>query len=181
MRTVEGKLEQLRGLPFLSTEEIELFASRELSPKNLAAVAAALPRVSADLKARVGKDACRTFEKIAQQLRPAIADARVPFRWVDGPVVQAMKNGDIVLVDELNLADDSVLERLNRCVSPKAHASVGNSGRRAVGQALSWLVPLTAPHLPFSAACWSRAVRSRWPKRAKRWWWHTRPFASWQP
>lgn len=35
------------------------------------------------------------------------------FLWQDGPLVQAMKDGDIFLVDEISLADDSVLERLN--------------------------------------------------------------------
>ncbi|PWA50837.1 AAA+ ATPase domain-containing protein [Artemisia annua] len=33
------------------------------------------------------------------------------FNWQDGPLVQAMKNGDLFLVDEISLADDSVLER----------------------------------------------------------------------
>ncbi|KAH9415304.1 AAA ATPase midasin [Dermatophagoides pteronyssinus] len=35
------------------------------------------------------------------------------FEWIDGPLVMAMKNGDYFLVDEISLADDSVLERLN--------------------------------------------------------------------
>lgn len=33
--------------------------------------------------------------------------------WHDGPLVQAMKDGSLFLVDEISLADDSVLERLN--------------------------------------------------------------------
>lgn len=35
------------------------------------------------------------------------------FEWVDGPLVTAMKNGSVFLADEISLADDSVLERLN--------------------------------------------------------------------
>lgn len=35
------------------------------------------------------------------------------FEWVDGPLVSAMKNGDYFLLDEINLADDAVIERLN--------------------------------------------------------------------
>lgn len=35
------------------------------------------------------------------------------FEWVDGPLVRAMKEGHVLLVDEISLADDSVLERLN--------------------------------------------------------------------
>ena len=43
----------------------------------------------------------------------ATATADVPFAWEDGPLVQAMRDGDILLVDEMSLAEDSVLERLN--------------------------------------------------------------------
>lgn len=35
------------------------------------------------------------------------------FEWVDGPLVLAMRNGHMFLADEISLADDSVLERLN--------------------------------------------------------------------
>ena len=35
------------------------------------------------------------------------------FEWVDGSLVQAMKEGSLFLLDEISLADDSVLERLN--------------------------------------------------------------------
>ena len=41
------------------------------------------------------------------------------FVWQDGPLVEAMKNGDIFLVDEISLADDSVLERLNSVLEPE--------------------------------------------------------------
>jgi midasin len=47
-------------------------------------------------------------------LRAAAAAARSPFGWEDGPLVVAMKAGELLLVDELNLAEDAVLERLNR-------------------------------------------------------------------
>lgn len=35
------------------------------------------------------------------------------FEWVDGPLIQAMQRGCLFLADEISLADDSVLERLN--------------------------------------------------------------------
>lgn len=43
-----------------------------------------------------------------------IAAYHAPFEWVDGPLIHAMRDGDILLIDELNLAEDAVLERLNR-------------------------------------------------------------------
>jgi len=45
-----------------------------------------------------------------------IASYHAPFEWVDGPLIIAMRHGDILLIDELNLAEDAVLERLNRYV-----------------------------------------------------------------
>lgn len=35
------------------------------------------------------------------------------FEWHNGPLVEAMEGGDLFLLDEISLADDSVLERLN--------------------------------------------------------------------
>jgi len=35
------------------------------------------------------------------------------FEWQDGPLVEAMKEGGLLLIDEIALAEDSVLERLN--------------------------------------------------------------------
>jgi midasin len=35
------------------------------------------------------------------------------FEWQDGPLVQAMQEGELMLIDEVSLADDAVLERLN--------------------------------------------------------------------
>jgi midasin len=40
------------------------------------------------------------------------------FQWYDGPLVEAMRNGDVFLLDEISLADDSVLERLNSVLEP---------------------------------------------------------------
>ncbi len=48
------------------------------------------------------------------ELAEAAATVRAPFAWEDGPLVTAMRRGDMILIDELNLADDAVIERLNR-------------------------------------------------------------------
>ncbi|XP_052755953.1 midasin isoform X2 [Galleria mellonella] len=41
------------------------------------------------------------------------------FEWVDGPLIKAMQDGDMFLADEISLADDSVLERLNSLLEPE--------------------------------------------------------------
>ena len=40
------------------------------------------------------------------------------FEWHDGPLIQAMTSGGVFLLDEISLADDSVLERLNSVLEP---------------------------------------------------------------
>lgn len=45
----------------------------------------------------------RTRKDLSEQL----------FEWVDGPLVSAMKRGSFLLLDEINMADDAVVERLN--------------------------------------------------------------------
>jgi len=51
------------------------------------------------------------------------------FEWQDGPLVISMRSGSILLVDEISLADDSVLERLNSVLEPSRyeHTCWGNS------------------------------------------------------
>ena len=38
---------------------------------------------------------------------------RGEFNWKDGILLSAMRNGDYLLLDELNLAEPQILERLN--------------------------------------------------------------------
>ena len=46
------------------------------------------------------------------------AKLKALFEWSDGSLVQAMKTGQYFLLDEISLADDSVLERLNSVLEP---------------------------------------------------------------
>ncbi|VVC30846.1 ATPase, dynein-related, AAA domain,von Willebrand factor, type A,AAA+ ATPase domain,P-loop [Cinara cedri] len=41
------------------------------------------------------------------------------FEWVDGPLIEAITEGHLFLADEISLADDSVLERLNSLLEPE--------------------------------------------------------------
>lgn len=55
---------------------------------------------------------------ILQGALRSIYQATALFEWQDGPLVQAMRAGDHILLDEISLADDSVLERLNSVLEP---------------------------------------------------------------
>ncbi|CAE6540331.1 unnamed protein product [Rhizoctonia solani] len=50
------------------------------------------------------------------------------FEWHDGPLVQAMREGGIFLLDEISLADDSVLERLNSVLEPSRQLVLAEKG-----------------------------------------------------
>lgn len=58
-----------------------------------------------------------TLRNVPSQLLNRIQQNRIRikalFEWADGSLVQAMKEAQLFLLDEISLADDSVLERLN--------------------------------------------------------------------
>lgn len=69
---------------------------------------------------------------IPPQLMSKIANlqskAKVLFEWQDGSIVSAMKSGDFFLLDEISLADDSVLERLNSVLDPQRNILLAEKG-----------------------------------------------------
>ena len=56
--------------------------------------------------------------RLLEATRQNAAAACIPFMWEDGPLVTAMRQGCLLLVDEINLAEDAVLERLNSVLEP---------------------------------------------------------------
>jgi midasin len=50
------------------------------------------------------------------------------FEWHDGPLVEAMRAGEVFLLDEISLADDSVLERLNSVLEPSRTVVLAERG-----------------------------------------------------
>ncbi|CAH1798611.1 unnamed protein product, partial [Owenia fusiformis] len=51
------------------------------------------------------------------------------FSWRDGPLLQALKSGHWIVLDELNLASQSVLEGLNACLDHRAELYIPELGR----------------------------------------------------
>ncbi|ODA80032.1 hypothetical protein RJ55_02990 [Drechmeria coniospora] len=50
------------------------------------------------------------------------------FEWSDGALVEAMRSGHFFLLDEISLADDSVLERLNSVLEPQRSLLLAEKG-----------------------------------------------------
>ncbi|KAL4485768.1 hypothetical protein ABPG72_012308 [Tetrahymena utriculariae] len=55
----------------------------------------------------------------AEKLEQLIVGYETLFEWQDGPLVESMIKGGVFLIDEMNLAEDSVLERLNSVLEPE--------------------------------------------------------------
>lgn len=50
------------------------------------------------------------------------------FEWNDGSLVQAMRSGEFYLLDEISLAEDSVLERMNSVLDPQRSILLAEKG-----------------------------------------------------
>ena len=50
------------------------------------------------------------------------------FEWMDGPLILSMRDGGLFLADEISLADDSVLERLNSVLEPERMLVLAEKG-----------------------------------------------------
>ncbi|KAF2965830.1 hypothetical protein GQX73_g7732 [Xylaria multiplex] len=70
--------------------------------------------------------------KLPEGLRQRIYENEVKskalFEWADGSLVQAMRSGQYFLLDEISLADDSVLERLNSVLEPQRTILLAEKG-----------------------------------------------------
>lgn len=57
-----------------------------------------------------------------------IKQSKTLFEWCDGPLIQALNEGSFFLLDEISLADDSVLERLNSVLEPERSLLLAEKG-----------------------------------------------------
>ena len=58
----------------------------------------------------------------------SLQQSKALFEWHDGPLVRAMRTGYTFLLDEISLADDSVLERLNSVLEPARNIVLAERG-----------------------------------------------------
>ena len=74
----------------------------------------------------------RQLATMSEETRLRIEQARTRanalFEWVDGSLVHAMEKGQHFLLDEISLADDSVLERLNSVLEPSRTLFLAEKG-----------------------------------------------------
>ena len=68
------------------------------------------------------------LKDLANKIEEEKKNLTLLFEWSDGPLVRAMKLGDFFLLDEISLADDSVLERLNSVLEPERSLLLAEKG-----------------------------------------------------
>lgn len=72
------------------------------------------------------------FSKVSSEMASRIlvnrTRRRALFEWADGSLVQAMRSGQFYLLDEISLADDSVLERMNSVLDPNRSLLLAEKG-----------------------------------------------------
>ena len=56
--------------------------------------------------------------ELRERVDKGLREYHALFAWVDGPLIEAMRDGDMFLIDEISLAEDAVLERLNSVLEP---------------------------------------------------------------
>ncbi|GAA6026009.1 hypothetical protein JCM8202_000005 [Rhodotorula sphaerocarpa] len=120
-----------------------------------------------DVIALVEGFASKASNESARTLADRMRATTALFEWHDGPLVQAMRGGDLILLDEISLADDSVLERLNSVLEPSRTLVLAEKGGRdledirVVGSAGFEILATMNPGGDFGKKELSPALRNR--------------------
>uniref|UniRef100_A0A1I8PDS0 Midasin n=1 Tax=Stomoxys calcitrans TaxID=35570 RepID=A0A1I8PDS0_STOCA len=70
---------------------------------------------------------CRNHGTVDKEGKPVGGEAKI-FEWTDGPLIQCMQEGSYFMADEMSLAEDSVLERLNSVLEPERTVLLAEKG-----------------------------------------------------
>lgn len=71
---------------------------------------------------------CQRVDIIYREIEGLYQKYSSLFEWADGPIVCSMKNGSLLLLDEMSLAEDAVLERLNSVLEPSRTLTLAEKG-----------------------------------------------------
>jgi midasin len=74
------------------------------------------------------EDLAKLPESLKAKIHAGTTRSKALFEWSDGSLVHAMKKGSYFLLDEISLADDSVLERLNSVLEPHRSLLLAEKG-----------------------------------------------------
>ncbi|CAI5953539.1 unnamed protein product, partial [Closterium sp. NIES-65] len=117
----------------VSTKKQRKKAMKKAAKAEAAAIAKAAAAAAAEATVAAGwndatQQTLEELEGLLEELEEVGGHWRALFEWVDGPLVRAMRCGDVVMLDEISLADDSVLERLNSVLETKRTLVLAEKG-----------------------------------------------------
>ena len=69
---------------------------------------------------RVSLDGQTDAGELSGDLAPRVGESGMNFEWVDGVIIEAMRNGGWLLLDEINLAEPEIMERINSLLDDDA-------------------------------------------------------------
>jgi midasin len=110
-----GSQRPVRGRNLINVE-FRQAAGRLLGEGNIDFENESIPDIMDFVNSFAAETTCAEVE--VQALKTLFKRTQCIFEWNDGPLVEAMKHGDMFMLDEISLADDSVLERLNSVLEP---------------------------------------------------------------
>lgn len=123
-------------------------AHEDLTPDQLYSVATTAARCADAILSNISPEhhsEALKLKELSDELHSAIKELRAPFVWVDGPLVEAMRRGDCILIDEINLADDAVLERLNSVLESGRTLTLAEKGGEGA-EVCPWYCCIVAIH-----------------------------------
>ncbi len=108
-------------------------------------------------------------EKNYLKFKELLVRSETLFEWQDGPLIEAMREGGVFLIDEISLAEDSVLERLNSVlesersltVPEKANGGESNNSEQIVAHKNFCIVATMNPGGDFGKRELTPALRNR--------------------
>jgi midasin (ATPase involved in ribosome maturation) len=100
--------------------------------KTWEALSSALSRARAAECAMPSADTLSELKSKASEANELCVKCKALFLWYDGPLVVAMREGHMILLDEISLAEDSVLERLNSVLEPSRTLTLAERGGEVV-------------------------------------------------
>ena len=114
------------------------------------------------------KPLCRSdsdLKKLYKEIKGLRGELNMVFEWHDGILVEAMQAGGLLLIDEISLANDSVLERLNSVFEQDRMLILSEKSSseaiKIVGQAGFNIVATMNPSGDFGKKELSPALRNR--------------------
>ncbi|KIW02392.1 uncharacterized protein PV09_06212 [Verruconis gallopava] len=89
---------------------------------------ASLSQLWSDFETYLAHEKSALPNTVIEEIQTLRARSQALFEWTDGSLVHAMKKGQLFLLDEISLADDSVLERLNSVLEPSRTLLLAEKG-----------------------------------------------------